>query len=86
MKKILFFAILLIGISIASLKVVAQSTPPPPPQGHGENNNQPPGGGAPIKSGLGILLFMCAAYGGYKIYRAAKPLMEIPPFTYDLDE
>lgn len=72
MKKILITVIMIVGFSISGLMLMAQDPPPPPTEGHGMSNNQPPGGGAPIKSGIGILLLLCSAYGGYNIYRARK--------------
>lgn len=74
MKKTLIILILIMGFSISSLMLMAQDPPPPPSEGHGQNDNQLPGGGAPLTGGIGILLLLCSAYGGYKIFRAAgKP-------------
>ncbi len=62
--------ILILAFTGLSLTLFAQE-PPPPPGGHGETGNQDPRG-APIDGGLGILLALGAAYGGYKIYKNKK--------------
>jgi len=72
MKKMLITLTLIIGFSISGLMLIAQDPPPPPNGGHGLGNNQPPGGGAALNNGFYILLFLCAAYGGYKINRASE--------------
>jgi len=69
MKKIVVPLLILFGLffCLATPSLKAQE-PPPPPGGHGESGNQDPRG-APIDGGLGILLGLGAAYGGWKWYK-----------------
>lgn len=78
MKKILITVLLIVGFSMSGLMLIAQDPPPPPSEGHGVDDNQLPGGGAPLAGGIGILLLLCSAYGGFKIYLARKTKVEIP--------
>lgn len=79
MKKTLIILIMILGFSVMSFKLMSQSSPPQPPGGgHGTSDNQTPGGDAPIKNGIGILLLLGTAYGGFKIYRARKTKTETP--------
>jgi len=66
--------VLILALASLSLTLFAQN-PPPPPANHGETGNQDPRG-APIDGGLGILLALGAAYGGYKIYKFKKDKAE----------
>ena len=63
--------LLILALTSLSLTLFAQDPPPPPPATHGGTGNQNPKG-APIDGGLGILLALGAAYGGYKIYKFQK--------------
>ncbi len=69
--------IIIIAFLIGSLCLFAQD-PPPPPGEHGSTGNQDPSG-APIDGGLGILLALGAAYGGYKLYRKRKQSADETP-------
>ena len=71
MKKLIAIAALAIFFALPLITVA--DPPKPPDQGGGSG----PGGGptpvgAPIDGGLGILLALGAAYGGWKIYDARK--------------
>jgi len=72
MKKIVALVLILLGLffCLATPSLKAQE-PPPPPGGHGETGNQDPRG-APIDGGLGILLGLGAAYGGWRWYKGFK--------------
>jgi hypothetical protein len=62
--NILFF------LCFVSISVWAQDPPPPP--GNPSSENPGPVGDAPIDGGLGILLALGGAYGGYKVYKYKK--------------
>lgn len=66
-KNIFPIFILFFGFAITTL---AQDPPPPP--GNPGNENPGPVGEAPIDGGLGILLALGGAYGGYKLYKYKK--------------
>jgi hypothetical protein len=66
-KNILPIFILFIGFTLTAL---AQDPPPPP--GNPSSENPGPVGDAPIDGGLGILLALGGAYGGYKLYKYKK--------------
>jgi hypothetical protein len=66
--------LLVLALFCLTISVSAQE-PPPPPASHGETGNQGPAD-APIDGGLGILLALGAAYGGYRIYKYKKDQKE----------
>ena len=67
MKKYTLTFVLTCILSFSSVILFAQDPPPPlPPANHGNDGDSR---GAPIDGGLGILLAMGAAYGGYKGYK-----------------
>ena len=70
MKKI--FATIALALFL-SLPLISLSDPPPPPgqTGGGQGGGQVPVG-APIGDGVGILLVLGAAYGGWKFYNYRK--------------
>jgi len=80
MKRIkkLFFLGLLLGTGLIFYNQAYAADPPPPPPdggtqgGHNLGGNQ--GKGAPIDGGLGILLVLGSAYGGYKLYKSRKKI------------
>jgi len=70
MKKLIVITTLALFFA---LPLITIADPPPPP---GQTGGGPGGGpapvGAPIDGGLGILLALGAAYGGWKIYTVRK--------------
>jgi len=70
MKKIRAIVTLMIFIVLPLLSLA--DPPPPPGQGGGGPGGGPTPVGAPIDGGLGILLALGAAYGGWKIYDTRK--------------
>jgi len=75
MKKLF---LIFICSSLSVLSSIAD--PPPPPDGGSTGNSGTSGSpvGAPIDGGLGILLALGAAYGGWKIYLVRKKEKEEP--------
>jgi hypothetical protein len=72
MKKI-NKVILVLGFLLLSINAISQGPPPPPPPDpSGSGSNGPVGGNAPIGEGMGILLFLAAAYKGLKYSKLTK--------------
>jgi len=74
MKKLHKVLALTLVFLATSTTMLAQAPPPPPPN-HGSTGNQT-GGNAPVGGGLFILLGLCAAYGGKKVYDLKKEELE----------
>ena len=59
-------------VCFVTTSIFAQDPPPGPPENPSDGGNGPVGEGAPIDGGLGILLALGGAYGGYKLYKYKK--------------
>ncbi|MBN1198772.1 MAG: hypothetical protein JXA23_05435 [Bacteroidales bacterium] len=70
-RRNIFYLLTFALLFLFSDQQLSAQEPPPPPGGHGLDGNQDPRG-APIDGGLGILLGLGAAYGGWKIYKSKK--------------
>lgn len=72
MKKVIRISMVLLFMSFATLVTFAD--PPGPPTGDptAPEGNGGPVGSAPIDGGLGILLALGAAYGGFKLYKSRQ--------------
>ncbi|NPD85024.1 hypothetical protein HNS38_09660 [Lentimicrobium sp. L6] len=65
MKKLAIKTLMIFSFSLISLGLFAD--PPGMPGGHGTDGDAPPGGGAPIGAGIGIMVALGAAYGGFRM-------------------
>ena len=65
MKKLAIKTLMVFSFSLISLGLFAD--PPGMPGGHGGSGDVPPGGGAPIGAGIGIMVALGAAYGGFRM-------------------
>lgn len=65
MKKLAIKTLMVFSFSLISLGLFAD--PPGMPGGHGTDGDAPPGGGAPIGAGIGIMVALGAAYGGFRM-------------------
>lgn len=72
MKKTILKIVFLIALTFTFTFTYAQMTSPEEPGGGPSEGDPPIGGGAPIKSAVGVLLVLGAAYGGYKVYKLKK--------------
>lgn len=65
MKKLAIKTLMVFSFSLISLGLFAD--PPGMPGAHGTDGDTPPGGGAPIGAGIGIMVALGAAYGGFRM-------------------
>jgi hypothetical protein len=65
MKKQVFKAMMIVGLSLGSTGLFAD--PPAMPGNHGQGGDQIPGGGAPVGTGIGLMIALSAAYGAFRM-------------------
>ena len=68
--KPIFFSLILLGF-MAFARISPAQAPPPPPADKGSNDNKGPMG-APVEGGIVVTLSLVAAFGAWKMLKAAQ--------------